>query len=629
MSTTSNQPDPHNDHLIAIAQRSGNAWRCLFATTDAIGQPSVVETIEVANDSELASLMDTKQPTELFAILPGSATVCRTTTLPDVEEVQIAEALRLQAESKLLGGTPEHRRAKTALDSAVGETNRVGLIIAWPESSSFDVPACLENANFIPDAASIAALLDGLRPTEPIIYADPADGTVTIALSHANGAALRATREDATDSNTFSAGIASVARETATAHNHTPAFTEALVSRLQSELSSHSFDTPLLILPEVIADSGKKRVLGIEAADSAWWSAWGILVGGILTATGTISALTDLQLHAQELNPSTTEKLLGKGSESRTALKLAIAAVLLIAVGPAFVSGIKLTTLNMMNPNVQMRYAEVVEARKQQIVYKELSKKAWPMTKITADVINNVPLGIDIDMIKINFGDQISISGRALGKNGLTAPELIAKMQENLQNTGIFTDIQFSYKSAGTYGDREFDLGASVADPLKRPRYTKEQDFGLWSVAMRDAGIQPDEETALVEDTTVVSEFEDDSPMAGANSEMQGNEGETPIFLGDDGNTSVIDRPVRPRSGGGSDAGSRANERNSGGEGTSARIPEPLSAEQIAMMDETEARVALSEVAVGKKHVQRDDDATKERLKNEMRMLLDRLKELG
>ena len=42
-----------------------------------------------------------------------------------------------------------------------------------------------------------------------------------------------------------------------------------------------------------------------------------------------------------------------------------------------------------------------------------------------------------------------------------------------------------------------------------------------------------------------------------------------------------------------------------------------------------EARVALSKVAVGKKHVSRNDDATQERLKKEMRMLLERLKDLA
>ena len=47
------------------------------------------------------------------------------------------------------------------------------------------------------------------------------------------------------------------------------------------------------------------------------------------------------------------------------------------------------------------------------------------------------------------------------------------------------------------------------------------------------------------------------------------------------------------------------------------------------IMSEPEARVALSKVAVGKKHVSRNDEATQERLKKEMRMLLERLKDLA
>jgi len=70
---------------------------------------------------------------------------------------------------------------------------------------------------------------------------------------------------------------------------------------------------------------------------------------------------------------------------------------------------------------------------------------------------------------------------------------LIAKMQENLQATGMFKDIQFSYDKGGIYGDREFDLRANVVNPLKRPRYSTEQDFGRWTYAMRQAGIDPDE----------------------------------------------------------------------------------------------------------------------------------------
>ncbi|MBT4529679.1 MAG: hypothetical protein HOC27_00600 [Phycisphaerae bacterium] len=627
MSTPTNQHDSNNpENTIAIAQRVGGSWRCLFATTDDSGQPTILDALELVNEKALADALHTKQPTATFCILPGSATVCRTTTLPDVEDEQIAEALRLQAESKFLGGTPEHRRAMSALDTSIGETNRVGLIVAWPETSTLDIPDCLHDVNFIPDAGAIAALLDGLRPTEPLLYADPADGTVTIALSHANGAALRATREDATDEYTFREGIVRITRETASAHNHTSSFTDSLVNALQTELTAHSFADPLLILPDVIRDDTAKRVQGTADCDTGWWSTWGILIGGLLATTGSLQPLTTMRATAPELHPSATEKILNRCNNGATATKLAILAVLVLAFGPAVLSGLKLSLLTILNPTVEARYSEVVEARKEQILYKELAKKAWPMTKLTADVINNVPIGIDIEMLKLNVGEAISVRGRALSKDGKTAAELIAKMQEKLQKTGMFTDIQFSYEAAGTYGDRKFVLGATVTDPLRRPRYTQESDYGLWTVAMRNAGLQPEEKTEFVEQEVPISEPDGSSLLGGANEEMGENAGDAPLVLNEDPDRVIRDRPIR--GGGASDAGSRASERNSGGEGSSARVPEPLTAEQIALMGEAEARVALSEVAVGRKHSRGDEEVTK-RLKNESRMLIDRLKELA
>ena len=191
--STNSTPHLANEALHVVTHRVGDGWRCLFVSVQDEQPPTLVCTIEVDNDHELKSLLGEKIPDKIYTILPGSVTVCRTSTLPDVDSQQIHEALRLQAEARLLGSTPDHRRALAPLDAAAGETNRVGLIVTWPESSLFPLPSCLQHARFIPDTASIAALLDGFRPTEPILFADLADGTVTIALSHANGAALRAT----------------------------------------------------------------------------------------------------------------------------------------------------------------------------------------------------------------------------------------------------------------------------------------------------------------------------------------------------------------------------------------------------------------------------------------------------
>jgi hypothetical protein len=618
MSTHTSHPDRNGNDLIAVTQRVGSAWRCLFASSHQGDRSTVLETIEVDGDHALESLLESKQPELLYSILPGSSTVCRTTTLPDVDADQIIQAIRLQAESKFLGGTPDHRRAMAPLDTAAGETNRVGLIVAWPENSKLNIPACLQDALFIPDAGAIAALLDGFRPTEPIVYADQADGTVTLAMSHANGAALRATREDSTSQSSFIEGITRIARETAVTHNHTPAFTDALVANLQSTISTHSFEIPILLLPTVIVEGTVRRVLGVPSDDSEWWSMWGITVGGLLAATGSLHSLTTMKLQTPVLNPSATERLVTRCSEPSTAMKLSIAAVLLLAFGPAIISGTKLRLIDFMNPELNAQYDEVVETRKQQIVYKELGSTAWPMTKIAADVINNVPIGIDIDSVRINVGEPISIRGRAINTDGDSAAVLIAKMQENLQATGMFKDIQFSYDPAGTYGDREFDVWASVVNPLKRPRYTTEQDFGRWTYAMRQAGIDPDDNDTGEEAPMPTGSTDNGSPLGGA------GEG-TPLLIGEASSNDTTNRPTGPRDGGEGTASRTDNPNTVRGGGT--RIPDSLDPALIAQMSEDEARISLTDVTEGLQHVSRGDDETKKRLRNEMRLLLDRLKE--
>lgn len=626
MSIPTPQPElTRIDDLIVITQRVKREWRCLFATIHENNPPTVIETVVVEGNDALGELLQSKKPASIYSILPGSSTVCRTTTLPDVDNDQILEALRLQAESKFLGGTPEHRRAIAALDNSVGETNRIGLIVAWPESSNLEVPSCLHDAFFIPDVGAIAALLDGLRPTEPILYADPIDGTVTIALSHANGAALRATKEDSKSNSSFVEGISRVTRETATKHNHTPAFTDSLIESLQKTLSHQSFDVPILLLPNLVIDDAVKRMKGVPSDDVTWWTTWGITVGGLLAATGSLQTLTSMKRSAPELHPSTAQRFIQRCDNASVAMKLSIAAILLLAFGPAILSGLKLTLLDVLNPELESQHNTVVEARKQQIVYKELGKSAWPMTKIAADVINNVPIGIDIDRVSISVGEPISIRGRAINTDGKSAAELIAFMQENLQETGMFKDIQFAYDPAGTYGDREFDLWATVVNPLKRPRYATERDFGRWTYAMRQAGIQPDEETDFIEVGPQPSSTDEGSPLSEADQESRDNVPDTPSFI-DEERTSR-DRPNRPSGSiGGDGPGNFSDNPNQGSSG-GLRIPEPLDPALIALMSESEARVALTDVTEGLQHISRGDEETKQRLRNEMRLLLDRLKE--
>jgi hypothetical protein len=330
-----------------------------------------------------------------------------------------------------------------------------------------------------------------------------------------------------------------------------------------------------------------------------------------------------MRVEAPVYNPSAYERFAMSIAQSKTAWRLGIAAVLLLAVGPALFSGIRLALLEFLNPEIQTQYDEVVSARKEQIVYSELTNTAWPMTKLIADVLNCTPAGIEIESLRLDVGEPISIRGRVLDADGYSAAELIALMEETLLSYRVFRDIKFSYDSAGTYGDREFDISAVVMNPLRRPRYAQDDDFGTWTLAMRQAGMAPDEASVDVPEEPNGIDNEPSSMLGAANVDTTPSP-TTPTFAGD---PERDERPRRDRTNdSGSDASSRSENRAGGT--VAARLPEPLTEEQIKVMTLAEAKIALKDVSQGLSRVGSNAEA-KTRMRNEMRMLLDRMKEVN
>ena len=405
-------------------------------------------------------------------------------------------------------------------------------------------------------------------------------------------------------------------------HNHTDVYTNEMTTNLQHELDAKYNDSLLLLLPDTITSGASKRVTGAPAEDTVWWNTWGITVGALLAITGPLRTLTTMCQKAPELNPSFVERVTARLENKSIAGRLLIAAALLLAIGPALFSGVRLAMLEMMNPEISSQYAELIESRKQQIVYKELGKTSWPMTKVIADLTNNIPIGIEIESFRIDIGQPISVRGRAINADGKSAAELIALMQTNLQGTGIFKEITFAYDPAGTYGGREFDLWATVTDPLRRPRYTKEQDFGKWTLAMRQAGIAPEDE--IVEVTKPRAVESDASPMREANNESIPNDTTTIQTIDNQGDRiGSRSRPVNSDSGGAS-----SHSGNRGEDSPTMRVPDPITAEQIALMNRNETMIAVKDIAEAKKRVGRSNPEVKERLQKEFRLLMDHLKEL-
>ena len=142
-----NPTNPPTPDLLMVVHHAGKELRCLFVDQK---DTTIIDGIVIENETELTSLIQARRPEQIVSILPGSSTICRTSLLPDTDEEQLQNALRLQAEAKLLGGTPEHRRALATLPCTAGESSRIGLIIAWPEETDAQVPQSLQGASFIP-----------------------------------------------------------------------------------------------------------------------------------------------------------------------------------------------------------------------------------------------------------------------------------------------------------------------------------------------------------------------------------------------------------------------------------------------------------------------------------------------
>lgn len=599
--------------------RASSIFRCLFVDKE---NCSIVDAIQVKDETALEELIAERSPEQIVSTLAGSSTICRTSLLPDTDEVQLHEALRLQAEAKLLGGTPPHRRAVAAMDISAGESNRVGLIIAWPEETETQIPVVLQDNAFISETGAIAALFNCCRPIAPIVIADQTDGSVSLALTCPQGVAFRSTRENNSSSELFREGTLRAVRETAILHNHTADYTEELVRVLALQMQEDHVDETLVIIPDEIKSSAVTRLQNI-INEPLWWSTWGVAVGAAIATTGSLSTLATMRFEAPVFNPSKTELFVHAISQPKFAWRLGIAAVVLLAVGPALFSGIRLSLLEYLNPTIETQYKSVISARKKQVVYAELTKTAWPMSKLIADVLNCTPQGIEVESLRLDVGEPVTIRGRVLDADGHSAAELIAIMEKTLLSYRVFRDITFSYDSAGTYGDRDFDISAVVMNPLKRPRYTKEDDFGMWTLAMRQDGVEPLDGLMVTEETDDF--IEEPTSMLGA-ANVDTTPSPTPPAYVDDENARS-DRPRRPRNDdGGSDASSRSGNRAGGAVAT--RLPEPLSAEQINVMSLGEAKIALKDVSQGLSRVGSDSDA-KKRLRNEMRMLLDRMKEVN
>lgn len=620
------QSDPN---ILAVLHRAGTTWRGIIANAKS-GNPAIVNSREFPADrtGRIEDWLREHQVSSVLCVLPSSAIICRNCTLPDASAAQLEQALRLQAEAHLLGIAPAHRVGLAVLPSAPGETSRTGLVLAWPDAAVVDGPPIDRPIQYVPDIAALAAILNGQRPSEILLWLDRHDGSVALAVTHAGGAMFRATREDASNPQHWNQALARIIAESALSVGHTGAFIDAMIREAQAKSAALGASQAALSLPREIIPKVASRFEG-ASQDANWWSQYGIAAGALLARTGPLTSLTRYLSAPPIERPSRITSIASKLSRPRAAAAVAIACVFLLMFGPLAIQAIRYGILKVRFADIDQKLVVATAAKKELAMYAALQRQnAWPMTKLLSDITVNAPVGIELEVIRIEGGKDFSLSGNSVGQAGKSATELVALMEDNLRKDNVFTDVQVKWGTTGTMGPYKFDLSGKVVNPYKDVRYGDDRDFAKKTYQVRLYGEAPDANSRAASDSDAAVVSEESQRVASSHQQTPAANPTPPESNAT--STSPNSRPHigrrTPGASGGEGLAPMPGEGPDGGPPPSEAVPDPLTPEQINKMQPTELRDALRIVSSARRNLPPSHEA-QERLHQEFDLLMARLRE--
>ncbi len=622
---------------IGVLHRAGGIVRGLIVAAGGGARPRVVAWREFGPDQadRIDGWLEQNHVDQALGVLPASAIVCRTCTLPNAEPEALAAALRLQAEARMPGTTAPHRLGMAVLPPARGETSRSGLLIAWPLTAAAELPRLARDIEYVADVAALAAILNGARPDEPLLWIDPTDGAVALAVSHAGGAVLRAARGEGASPDAWRQSVGRIIAETALSVNHTGAFTESMVAEATRKLSLLRPGSPALLLPEQSFEALRERIV-TDRSDAAWWQEHGVAVGAALARFGSLEPLTHMRLTEPTERPSRWRGIAERLAKPDAALKTVLACLLVFLLGPMLAARVRLALVDMRAGNIEQLEKQVHATNAGLVMYDELKDRSWPMAKILSDLACNTPVGVDVDQVRLRYNEPVQLSGRVRGEGEVTAPEVLNRMQEQLVASRVFKDVLPTWDEGDGHGAYEFTLTAQVDRPFLKPLYSVDLDFGRWTLADRlyGKGKPTDEAPAEKKEVAVVPPI--DPPIdafiqqaTGAADETSPDEGAgTAVAVAPTGDETEepIDIVPLPGTTGGMEMGPPAESLGKAGPGKvpgSANIPDPLTPQEIAAMDVSQAYEAMARIAEARKRGKLDDP-TRERLAREFKLVRER-----
>lgn len=486
--------------LTVILHRQSGGWHAVAVRREG-GTDRLLDArrFDGADTSSLRRWVEERAPGQTIGVLPSSRVICRSCLLPNQPIERLVGALQLQAEAHLLGAVPPHRLVMAALAASPGDTGRTGLIVGWPESAAHPDATLGLEMTWTADVVALASLVGGSALLSPAMAVDRNEGSVALAVPHAQGVTFRATTEDFAGNDDWRQELTRVVAETALGSGHSGAAVKDLLDRLAARLSEvdgsatgpRLTSTSLLVLPPDAIERARSRVSGVSA-DPTWWNDYGIALGAFLASQGELRPLTALRADPICERPSAISRAATALSKPRTAVLVGLIAVVLAAFGPLAFAELRLALLRGKVPDLEALQEENREESRRRAMYAEMRRQTWPMTKLLADIANCTPEGIELDSIALVRGDGISIQGIARKHEDSSATDRVILLKTQMERTGIFDRITHRVDPSAGAGANRFRLNADVKDAFRTFPYPKEQDYAVTSLAVRRYGPRAD-----------------------------------------------------------------------------------------------------------------------------------------
>ena len=609
-----------DENVLALCRQEGSAWRVLIVR-DASGTPAVLNAVMGSEIDAREALAEHNVGRVLMA-MPSWAYLVRTIRLPKGNEQQLMSALRLESETRLLGATPDHRQGMAIL--AASTSRPVGLVCSWPltlQPTACPMPPGNDlNVTWAPDIVALAIATDGQN--EFAATFDQESGALALVVPTPNGPVYRSTREPTAQGENWSIGVMRVVRETLLNEGVKPTDVES--ESLRAADSARTAGCPFIIP----SDADRRLTADLNDAedllDNDNTGGWRLLLGLFQARHSHLAPLTMLRTTEQIERPSLLTTMRRKLATPRFATAVVAACVAIVVLTPLAATGLRLTLIRSKIANERALQSSVQRTENLIEIYRALSSEAWSMTKLLGDIASCMPETLEASGFVLSHGEPVSIEGISKTEGSNDGSEAVLAFAHRLRATGLFENVEPSFSPPDGRGVRNFSVTADVRLQSKPIVLDNEDDYAIVTYSERRWG-KVDEDGYLIGATTTPREDVDPPPS---------DPSTAPLATNEDNASPTEPKPDRTRTSQGGDsraASSSSTSRGaprsrSEGRGEPPKVPDPVTSEEVAVMNRSEALTRLTEVAEAKNRPGTSEEL-KKRLGEDFDLLMQRVRE--